>query len=63
MSQKHRLEQIMDLIQKSGFVTTEQLVEKFGVTPQTIRRDLNELAGKNRLRRHHGGRRDGFKHG
>ena len=31
MSQKHRLEQIMDLIQASGFLTTEQLVEEFGV--------------------------------
>ena len=55
MSQKRRLEQIMEMIQKTGFVTTEQLVEKFRVTPQTIRRDLNELAGQNRLRRHHGG--------
>lgn len=55
MSQKHRLEKIMDLIQASGFLTTEQLVEEFGVTPQTIRRDLNELARQNRLRRHHGG--------
>ena len=45
----------MERIQKSGFVTTEELVEQFNVTPQTIRRDLNELAKKNTLRRHHGG--------
>ena len=45
----------MELIQKNGFATTEQLVEQFNVTPQTIRRDLNELAKKSTLRRHHGG--------
>lgn len=45
----------MDLIQKNGFVTTEQLVEHFQVTPQTIRRDLNQLAEQSRVRRHHGG--------
>lgn len=55
MSQKHRLDQIMDMIQRNGFVTTEQLVEQFRVTPQTIRRDLNELASQNKLTRHHGG--------
>ncbi|TNE81554.1 MAG: DeoR family transcriptional regulator, partial [Gammaproteobacteria bacterium] len=52
MSQKHRLDQIMDMIQRNGFVTTEQLVEQFRVTPQTIRRDLNELASQNKLTRH-----------
>ncbi|SFR74245.1 transcriptional regulator, DeoR family [Marinobacter daqiaonensis] len=55
MPQRRRQDQIMDLIQEQGFVTTEQLVEQFRVTPQTIRRDLNELAGRNRVRRHHGG--------
>lgn len=55
MSQQRRLDQIMEMIQRSGFVTTEQLVEHFRVTPQTIRRDLNELAGQNKLTRHHGG--------
>ncbi|KAA1174917.1 DeoR/GlpR family transcriptional regulator [Marinobacter salinexigens] len=55
MSQQRRLDQIMEMIQRSGFVTTEQLVEQFRVTPQTIRRDLNELASQNKLTRHHGG--------
>ncbi|NHW17225.1 DeoR family transcriptional regulator, partial [Escherichia coli] len=30
-------------------------VEHFEVSPQTIRRDLNELAEKNKIQRHHGG--------
>ncbi|MEA1081679.1 DeoR/GlpR family transcriptional regulator [Marinobacter qingdaonensis] len=55
MAQRRRQDLIMELIQQNGFVTTEQLVDHFKVTPQTIRRDLNELAGQNRLRRHHGG--------
>lgn len=44
MAQRRRQDLIMELIQHNGFVTTEQLVDQFKVTPQTIRRDLNELA-------------------
>ena len=55
MPQHQRQDQILELIRQQGFVTTEQLVDHFQVTPQTIRRDLNELAGQNRVRRHHGG--------
>ncbi|GGY68692.1 DeoR/GlpR family transcriptional regulator [Marinobacter zhanjiangensis] len=55
MPQHHRQDQILELIRQQGFATTEQLVDHFRVTPQTIRRDLNELAGQNRVRRHHGG--------
>lgn len=55
MPQSRRQDLILELIQQQGFVTTEALVEHFQVTPQTIRRDLNELARQNKLRRHHGG--------
>ncbi|WP_404361966.1 DeoR/GlpR family transcriptional regulator [Marinobacter sp.] len=55
MAQRHRQDLIMELIQRNGFVTTEQLVDHFQVTPQTIRRDLNQLARQSRVRRHHGG--------
>lgn len=55
MAQRRRQDQIIELIQQNGFVTTEQLVDQFKVTPQTIRRDLNELAKENKIRRHHGG--------
>ena len=40
-SQHHEI--IIDMIKKAGFVTTDALVQHFKVTPQTIRRDLNEL--------------------
>lgn len=55
MAQHRRQDRILEMIREHGFVTTDQLVETFHVTPQTIRRDLNELARQNLLRRHHGG--------
>lgn len=55
MPQTRRQDQILELIRQQGFATTEQLVDHFRVTPQTIRRDLNELASQSRVRRHHGG--------
>lgn len=55
MAQRRRQDLIIELIQKNGFVTTEQLVDHFQVTPQTIRRDLNQLAEGSKVRRHHGG--------
>ena len=55
MKQIPRQEQIIALVQKQGYVSTDQLVEKFNVSPQTIRRDLNELADENKIRRYHGG--------
>lgn len=55
MTQRRRQEQILELVQKSGFVAIDELVDHFKVTPQTIRRDLNLLANQNLLRRHHGG--------
>ena len=46
---------IVDLVRRQGFVTIEALATHFNVTPQTIRRDLNELADEGRLHRYHGG--------
>ena len=55
LPQSCRHEMIISLIQQEGFVTTEGLVQHFRVTPQTIRRDLNELDRKGQISRHHGG--------
>ena len=55
MKQIPRHQQIVDLVKTQGYVSTEELVEKFDVSPQTIRRDLNELADSNKIRRYHGG--------
>ncbi|MDX6752592.1 DeoR/GlpR family DNA-binding transcription regulator [Geminicoccaceae bacterium 1502E] len=49
-----RQEKILNILAQRGYVTVDELVTAFGVTPQTLRRDLQELAGLGLLRRHHG---------
>ncbi|MEO0485951.1 MAG: DeoR/GlpR family DNA-binding transcription regulator [Pseudomonadota bacterium] len=55
MNQTIRKSEIIALARRDGKVTVEGLVEAFGVTHQTIRRDLTELADAGRLDRVHGG--------
>lgn len=55
MKQSKRHQEIIDLVKTQGYVSTDDLVARFNVSPQTIRRDLNELAEENKIRRHHGG--------
>jgi DeoR family glycerol-3-phosphate regulon repressor len=50
---RHR--QILELARSTGKVGVEELAERLGVTPQTIRKDLNVLARKSMLSRVHGG--------
>lgn len=47
--------QIVELAKERGRVLVDDLAEQFGVTPQTIRKDLNELCDKRLLTRMHGG--------
>ncbi|WP_263079977.1 DeoR/GlpR family transcriptional regulator [Endozoicomonas sp. Mp262] len=55
LPQTCRHERIVELIRGRGFLTTDELVSIFQVTPQTIRRDLNELDRQGLISRHHGG--------
>ena len=55
MSQVRRHELIVEFVNQHGFANIEQLTSHFMVTPQTIRRDLNQLANLGQVRRHHGG--------
>ncbi len=50
-----RLGEIMELAREAGRVSVEDLAARFAVTPQTIRRDLNELCDSRALTRVHGG--------
>ncbi len=50
-----RQQEILDLAKRAGKVLVEDLASTFDVTPQTIRKDLNELCGKRFLTRVHGG--------
>ncbi|MGI9493798.1 MAG: DeoR/GlpR family transcriptional regulator [Geminicoccaceae bacterium] len=52
-----RRHEIVDLARAHGFVSIEPLAEQFRVTPQTIRRDINELCEQGVLQRFHGGAR------
>lgn len=55
MSQSFRQPDILEIARKDGRVTVDGLAEHFGVTVQTIRRDLTELADAGKLQRVHGG--------
>jgi DeoR family transcriptional regulator, glycerol-3-phosphate regulon repressor len=50
-----RQQQILDLARQSGRVLVEELAARFDVTPQTIRKDLNDLCDQRVLTRVHGG--------
>ena len=55
MSQTFRHPEILEIARRDGKVTVEGLADRFGVTLQTIRRDLTDLAEAGRLERVHGG--------
>ncbi len=46
-----RREHILEIARSAGSVAVEDLAERLGVTPQTIRKDLNVLAGQSLLSR------------
>ena len=50
-----RHEKIVNLVREQGFVAIGTLADKFEVTPQTVRRDINTLSDQGLLQRHHGG--------
>jgi DeoR family glycerol-3-phosphate regulon repressor len=52
---KERQAKIQQLVKAKGFVTIDFLAREFGVTPQTIRRDINTLSERGMINRHHGG--------
>lgn len=47
--------EIIDLAKSEGRVLVEELAARFSVTPQTIRKDLNDLCEARALNRIHGG--------
>lgn len=55
MASNFRHREILKLARKEGKVTVEGLSKRYGVTVQTIRRDLAELTGAGQLERVHGG--------
>lgn len=52
---KERRAAIVGLVDQRGFMSVEALAERFGVTQQTIRRDVNALYDEGQVNRYHGG--------
>lgn len=46
---------ILELVNTFGFMSIEDLAQRFSVTPQTIRRDINVMDKQGLLQRYHGG--------
>src|SRR5690606_19054873 len=55
MNRAARLAAILDLLAAQGEVSVDQLVERFGASAATTRRDLDSLAERRLLTRTHGG--------
>ena len=55
MAQTLRKPEIINVARREGLVTVDDLALRFGVTPQTIRRDLTDLSEAGQLERVHGG--------
>ncbi|RCK51600.1 DeoR family transcriptional regulator [Thalassospira profundimaris] len=53
---------IVETVRADGFRTIEDLAERFQVTAQTIRRDVNALCEEGLLRRRHGGVEPALEH-
>ncbi|GGX62779.1 DeoR/GlpR family DNA-binding transcription regulator [Saccharospirillum salsuginis] len=52
---KNRQEQILEWAREEHQLTVDSIARRFDVTPQTIRRDINQLCEQGLLRRHYGG--------
>ncbi len=50
-----RYDEIVRLVSERGSIRVTELSDRFGVTEETIRRDLDALEGRGLLRRSHGG--------
>src|ERR1700759_3831357 len=55
MLTSQRKKMILDALKRDGQVLAKPLSEAFGVSEDTIRRDLRELAAEGKLQRVHGG--------
>jgi DeoR family transcriptional regulator, glycerol-3-phosphate regulon repressor len=52
---EQRRRAIVELVRRQGFAPIDMLAQQFAVTPQTIRRDINQLSVAGALQRFHGG--------
>ncbi|WP_204957152.1 DeoR/GlpR family DNA-binding transcription regulator [Pseudomonas rhizoryzae] len=50
-----RQQALLQLLETTGYVSVEEISDRFQVTTQTARRDIADLSATGRVRRHHGG--------
>ncbi|MCW4630777.1 DeoR family transcriptional regulator [Marinomonas rhodophyticola] len=55
MSLNERQNQILNWVQQEDALLVEEMVARFNVSSQTIRKDINQLAERHLVRRTHGG--------
>lgn len=55
MYQKERLEQIMELLERHGYLTVQYLTEQLHYSAATVNRDLHMLEQMQKIRRSYGG--------
>ena len=55
MSARDRADGILKLLRQSGEISVEELIEKLGISPASVRRDLAKLEGKGLVKRTPGG--------
>jgi DeoR family glycerol-3-phosphate regulon repressor len=52
---RQRHAEMIRMVRETGFATIQSLADHFGITPQSVRRDINTLNAKGLLQRYHGG--------
>ncbi len=55
MSTDTRHGRILEILRRRGYAAIDELAAALSVTPQTVRRDLQDMASEGMVRRHHGG--------
>lgn len=55
MLKKERLLTIIDMVNKKGIITVNEIIDGLAVSDMTVRRDLDELEKSGKLLRVHGG--------
>ncbi|WP_353233557.1 DeoR/GlpR family DNA-binding transcription regulator [Diaphorobacter ruginosibacter] len=55
MSANPRLDHLVEEVRRQGSMSVEALADRLGVTLQTVRRDIKQLASQGVLARYHGG--------
>ena len=51
MTESQRHNALLDLLNQKGSITVSSLITKFGVSPATVRRDINKLDEKGKLKK------------